>query len=695
MDARVRRRGDVCEAMRVRKDASLRGRRDASRRCRGKRSAGMRLFASGDASLVWLDGLTKRHDGERALFQDVTCTVARGDKVAVIGANGSGKTTLLKLVANEDAPDQGKVQWRRGLRVGYLSQEPMLAAEHTVLDAVVKADTPVGQAVRQYEDALVWSAKQAPGSMKALEQAMTKMDSLDGWELYAEAKRVLDGLGCQELDQRVGELSGGMRRRVALAAALLAQPDLLVLDEPTNHMDLETVRWLEQKLGTPNLSVMLVTHDRYFMEATCNRILELEGGTAYMHNFGGKGSYERFLDARKERRKQIEADAARAKNKLRKETEWMRRMPKARQTKSRARIDRYYKLSERASRRASKDLSIQLDRAMTRQGTKVVLMENACLEIGGKQVLDNFTYEFGKGERWGVVGPNGVGKSTFLNAIAGEMALDAGTRDVGDTITVGYYKQDPPEVPEGLKLLDYVKEFAEASTKLSPEGNLARPDFMLERLGFPRKRHMQLCGSLSGGERRRLHLATVLLKQPNFLILDEPTNDLDLHTIEALEEYLENFEGTLLVVSHDRRFLDNVVDRLFVLEGGEEVYVYDGMLSEYLEDQEQQKKADQAQQKQAKTSQEPAKPAESNVAPLSTLKKLSFGEEKELKRLEEEMESLNLEKAKLEAALAEHSSGTQDVGTITELSNDLSRLLTVLDQKTDRWLELAERAELS
>eukprot|EP00894_Picocystis_sp_ML_P002344 jgi/Pico_ML_1/52861/g3505.t3 len=334
----------------------------------------------GDAVLVWIDGVSKSHDGDRTLFEDVNCTVGRGEKMAVIGANGS---------------------------------------EHTVLDAVVKADTQVGEAVRQYEEALVKSANEAPGSMKALELAMAKMDSLNGWELYAEARRVLEGLGCRDLDQRVQELSGGMRRRVALAAALLAQPDLLVLDEPTNHMDLETVQWLEQRLGIPNLSVLLVTHDRNFMEATCNRILELEGGTAFMHNFGGKGSYERFLEARNERRKQIEADAARAKNKLRKEAEWMRRMPKARQTKSRARIDRFYKLSERASRRATKDLSIQLDGAMTRQGTKVVLMDNACLEIGGKKVLDDFTYEFGK---------------------AGEMALDAGTRDVGDTITV---EKDP------------------------------------------------------------------------------------------------------------------------------------------------------------------------------------------------------------------------------------------------------------
>lgn len=645
--------------------------------------------------LVWIDGVSKSHDGDRTLFEDVNCTVGRGEKMAVIGANGSGKTTLLRIVAGEDAPDRGKVQNRRGLRVGYLPQEPELVAEHTVLDAVVKADTQVGEAVRQYEEALVKSANEAPGSMKALELAMAKMDSLNGWELYAEARRVLEGLGCRDLDQRVQELSGGMRRRVALAAALLAQPDLLVLDEPTNHMDLETVQWLEQRLGIPNLSVLLVTHDRNFMEATCNRILELEGGTAFMHNFGGKGSYERFLEARNERRKQIEADAARAKNKLRKEAEWMRRMPKARQTKSRARIDRFYKLSERASRRATKDLSIQLDGAMTRQGTKVVLMDNAYLEIGGKKVLDDFTYEFGKGERWGVVGPNGVGKSTFLNAIAGEMALDAGTRDVGDTITVGYYKQDPPEVPEGLKLLDYVKEFAEASAKPSSDELPVRPDFMLERLGFPRKRHMQLCGSLSGGERRRLHLATVLLKQPNFLILDEPTNDLDLHTIEALEDYLENFEGTLVIVSHDRRFLDNVVDRLFVLEAGEEVYVYDGMLSEYLEDQDQRRKAVQAQQKQTRPVQGPKKPAESSTPPSDTLKKLSFGEEKELERLEEEIESLNLEKARLEAALEEHSSGNQDVGTITELSNDLSGLLTALDRKTERWLELAERVELS
>eukprot|EP00894_Picocystis_sp_ML_P002346 jgi/Pico_ML_1/52863/g3505.t2 len=576
----------------------------------------------GDAVLVWIDGVSKSHDGDRTLFEDVNCTVGRGEKMAVIGANGS---------------------------------------EHTVLDAVVKADTQVGEAVRQYEEALVKSANEAPGSMKALELAMAKMDSLNGWELYAEARRVLEGLGCRDLDQRVQELSGGMRRRVALAAALLAQPDLLVLDEPTNHMDLETVQWLEQRLGIPNLSVLLVTHDRNFMEATCNRILELEGGTAFMHNFGGKGSYERFLEARNERRKQIEADAARAKNKLRKEAEWMRRMPKARQTKSRARIDRFYKLSERASRRATKDLSIQLDGAMTRQGTKVVLMDNACLEIGGKKVLDDFTYEFGK----------------------------------GDTITVGYYKQDPPEVPEGLKLLDYVKEFAEASAKPSSDELPVRPDFMLERLGFPRKRHMQLCGSLSGGERRRLHLATVLLKQPNFLILDEPTNDLDLHTIEALEDYLENFEGTLVIVSHDRRFLDNVVDRLFVLEAGEEVYVYDGMLSEYLEDQDQRRKAVQAQQKQTRPVQGPKKPAESSTPPSDTLKKLSFGEEKELERLEEEIESLNLEKARLEAALEEHSSGNQDVGTITELSNDLSGLLTALDRKTERWLELAERVELS
>ncbi|GFR43243.1 hypothetical protein Agub_g4303 [Astrephomene gubernaculifera] len=543
--------------------------------------------------LLIADLLGKSYDGEKQLFQGLTFSVVAGDKLAVVGPNGSGKSTLLKVLAGLEDFDAGSLSRHKGARVGYLPQEPQLPTGVSVLQAVLAAEGPGGssmaRAVLAYEAALAAAQSRIT---KDLEVAIERMNTLNAWEVDAEAKRVLEAVGITDMAASVDQMSGGQRKRVALAAALLGKPDLLVLDEPTNHMDVNMIRWMERELRGGDMAVVLVTHDRYFMEGVCDRLLELDGGRAFVHNFGGAGSWAAFKEAREFRRRAQANAAADARTLFRREAEWMSRQPKARQAKSMARQQRFYELSERARDVPPPDMRVDFGAAaaggMARQGNKVVRCSRLSYSppgSSGPPLIEDFSWELQPGSRLGVVGRNGAGKTTLLDLIAGVKAPSSGVREVGETCVVGYLSQSPPPVREDMRVIDYIREISDGrKARLASSGGQQQqeggdtPEVLLEKLGFPRPRQYQRVSSLSGGERRRLHLASVLVERPNLLILDEPTNDLDLSTVEVLEEQLRAYRGCLLAVSHDRAFMDAVAPRLLVLRGTGRVRLFEGKL---------------------------------------------------------------------------------------------------------------------
>ncbi|KAF5829440.1 P-loop containing nucleoside triphosphate hydrolase protein [Dunaliella salina] len=488
--------------------------------------------------LITADEISLTHDGEKKLFEDLSFSVNAGDKLAVIGPNGSGKSSLLKLLYGLDKNDSGTLVRHKGANIGYLPQEPHLPEGATVLEAVLQSDNAVTKAVQQYQNALQASAAKGGRANKELEAAIEKMNAYNAWEVDAEAKRVLEAVGIKEelMGVSVDTLSGGQRKRVALAATLVGRPDLIIMDEPTNHMDVEMIGWMERELRRNELAVVLVTHDRYFMENVCDRMLELDRGRCFVHNFGGPGSYEQFKQARAFRRMAQANAATDAKTLEKREKEWVRKQPQGRQAKSQARVRRYYELVDRSRDTPEADTKVDFAAAgMVRQGNKVVNMENVGLELDGKQIIKNFTYTFIPGERMGIVGPNGAGKSTLLNLIADKLQPTTGKREIGETAVIGYFTQYTPPVPDDMRVISYIREIADTrnARKAGLEEEVQSPEVLLEKLGFPRSRQYQRVGDLSGGERRRLHLASVLIARPNVLILDEPTNDLDLSTVEV------------------------------------------------------------------------------------------------------------------------------------------------------------------
>jgi len=692
--------------------------------------------------LLIADRVGKTHDGDKKLFENLSVTLVAGDKLAVVGPNGAGKSTLLNVVAGALDPDSGKISRNKGARIGYLPQGDLLMAEDavdhklddmTVLEAVLASDSDMAKAVQEYQRAL---AAAAGGVTPELGVALEKMNNLNAWEVDAEARRMLEAVGLKDANAKVGNLSGGQRRRLALASALLGSPDLLVLDEPTNHMDVEMISWMEKELlNRSDMAVVLVSHDRAFMEATCEKLLELDFGSGYMHRFGGDGSYEKFQQAREARRHAQMNAVADAKTIYRKEVEWMARQPKARSTKSRARVNAFYELTERTKALPQADVRPDFGNVgMVRQGTKTVVLKGITYSTPtGNKLLDNFTYEFSRGERIGVAGKNGVGKSTLLDLIAGLREADAGVREVGETAVIGYFTQYPPEVDEDLRLIDYIRDVADtrkARAAGAAGDPLLPPEILLEKLGFPRKKQMQKVSSLSGGERRRLHLAAVLAGAPNILILDEPTNDLDLATIEVMEELLANYTGLLLVVSHDRRFMDGMVDRLLVLPGDGKAQVFDGPYSEYitlLEEQEQQQRQQQEQQQQQQQAGRKRQPtgsqngngssassngsssskassngklsgngkassSSSSPPKQSQKRKLGYFEEQEYKNLEKDIETLGAQRDSLNDKLVALASSGADLANIEATSTELAALSDKIDAFEARWLELAEIA---
>ncbi len=617
-----------------------------------------------------IEGLSKRF-GDLELFSGISFTVEERKRIGLIARNGKGKSTLLKIVAGDEPADEGKITLRNGLRVGYLEQEPDFDGNLTVIEACLQRNSEKAQLIARYEQAM------QAGDTAALQPLMEEMDRLDAWDYEHRAKQVLDKLKITRFNQPVGELSGGQKKRIALAAVLIEQPDLMILDEPTNHLDMAMVEWLEEYLSRLSGSLLMVTHDRYFLDNVCNEIIEIDDNTIYRY----KGNYSYFLQRREERLQNKAAETARARNLLRKELDWMRRQPQARAHKAKYRIDAFYKLEEKAAAMRD-DSKVSLEVKAQYIGNKIFVMKALSKAFPGKVITKDFYYTFARYEKLGIVGNNGTGKSTFIKMLLGKVPQDSGTIEVGETVKWGYYSQDGLAFNEQMKVIDVVKNIAE----VIPVGNkmYTASQFLQHFLFAPEKQYSYVY-KLSGGEKRRLYLCTVLMSNPNFLVLDEPTNDLDIETLQVLEEYLSEFKGCVIVVSHDRYFMDKVVDHIFVFNGEGDIKDFPGNYTEYRDwrDEERATAAKEAAAQAAKTT--PAKQSHRT----EEKRKLTFKEKREYEALETEIFQLEEEKAAIEEAM---SSGTLSTADLLEKSARIQQVLELIDEKTMRWLELSEYA---
>lgn len=625
-------------------------------------------------SYLQVDGLTKSF-GDLVLFDNISFGIAEGERIGLIAPNGTGKTTLLNILAGKEDYDSGSVVYRRDLKVGYLSQDPQFPAGLTVLEACFHSESETVQLIAEYEKAM------ATGDHSNLEDILHRMDHLKAWDYEQKAKQILSELKIRNFDQKVEQLSGGQLKRVALANVLISEPELFILDEPTNHLDLEMTEWLEGYLNRSRLSLLMVTHDRYFLDRVCNEIIEMDRRQLYTY----KGNYTYYLEKREERMMAQNAEIDRANNLLRKELEWMRRQPQARATKAKSRIDAFYKLEEKAKQqRAAGD--VKLDVKASYIGSKIFEIEHLCKSFGDLKIVEDFNYVFARYEKMGIVGNNGTGKSTFIKMLMGQIAPDSGKIDIGETVKFGYYSQDGLKFDEQMKVIDVVREVAEV-IDLGNGNKLTASQFLQHFLFAPETQYNYVY-KLSGGERRRLYLCTVLMQNPNFLVLDEPTNDLDIVTLNVLEEYLASFRGCVIVVSHDRYFMDKVVDHLMVFQGNAQLKDFPGNYSDYREWKEM-KEAEEKQQLAEKAKKED-KPVAAKPARLAEDKKrLSFKEKREFEQLEIELEQLEAEKAKLEV---EMSTGTLTTEVLLTKSARISEVIELIDEKTMRWLELSELA---
>ncbi len=613
----------------------------------------------------------KKSFGDLLLFENINLSVDKGQRVALIAKNGAGKSTLLKIIGGKDTADSGNIIYRNELTVGYLEQVPPLNDDNTVLNEVMEAGDDVRQAIEEYERAC------ETANAELMDKATHAMDTLKAWDYEARVKQVLSKLKIDKLDQKVGTLSGGQKKRLALAAIIIRNPDIILLDEPTNHLDLDMIEWLEQYLNNSSSTIIMVTHDRYFLDRICNVIYELDNMQMYRY----KGNYSYYLEKRQERIAVENAEIEKARNLYKKELDWINRTPSARTTKAKYRIDAFEDTKQKAHKRINSD-QVKIDVASSRLGKKIIEIYNIYKKFDKTIILEDFTYNFKRGEKVGIVGGNGTGKSTFLNLLTGEIPVDKGNIDIGSTIRFGYYTQDGIQFDETKKVIEVIKEIAEDISV--GEGKQLSPTQFLNYFLFPPKMHYSFVSKLSGGEKRRLYLMTVLMQNPNFLILDEPTNDLDIMTLNVLEDYLQAFDGCVLIVSHDRYFMDKVVDHLFVFSGNGKVKDFPGDYTQYREWTDKQEK-DIVNSEKAKIVEEKTKKA---VEPdTKEKKKLSYKEQQEFDRLEADLELLNTEKTEIEEIL---SSGSTDSELITEKSIRLNEINEILDQKEMRWLELSE-----
>lgn len=614
-----------------------------------------------------VEELTKSF-GDLVLFDRISFGIAQGQRVGLIAKNGTGKTTLLNILAGREGYDAGRITYRRDLRVGYLEQSPRYPEHLTVLEACFYHGNSVVDLIREYEQCMETEGN--PG----LQDLLERMEHAKAWDYERRAKQILSQLKIRDFDQPVGQLSGGQLKRVALANVLITAPDLLILDEPTNHLDLDMTEWLEGYLGRGNLSLLMVTHDRYFLDRVCSEILELDRQGVYAY----KGNYAYYLQKRQERIEATNAEIARANNLYRTELEWMRRMPQARGHKARYREEAFYELEKVAKQRLY-DNSVKLDVKAAYIGSKIFEADHLCKRFGDLTILDNFSYVFSRYEKMGIVGDNGTGKSTFLKLLLGLEQPDSGKLDIGETVRFGYYSQEGLQFDEQMKVIDVVADIAEV-IELGDGRRLTASQFLQHFLFSPETQHSYVY-KLSGGERRRLYLCTVLMRNPNFLVLDEPTNDLDIVTLQVLEEYLQAFKGCVIVVSHDRYFMDKVVDHLLVFRGQGDIRDFPGNYSDY-RDWKQVKEEHDRQEVKVREEKKPAVRVRTNDR-----RRLTFKERREMEQLEQDIAALEAEKKQIEEALC---SGTLSVDELTEKSKRLPLLDDELDEKSMRWLELNE-----
>lgn len=615
-------------------------------------------------SVLQVENLAKSF-GDRVLFSGVSFGVSEGEKIGIIAKNGAGKTTLMNILTGHEPYDTGKITYRNDLRIGYLEQLPQFSAESSVIDACLDSDDDTSKVLREYEDAVA-----AGGN---IDELIRRMDATGAWDYEDRFKQILSQLGIFDFLQPMGQLSGGQQKRVAIARVLISNPNMIFLDEPTNHLDIATVEWLEDYLSRSRTTLLMVTHDRYFLDNVCNKIIEIDVDGVYSYN----GNYDYYLEKRAERLEQQHSEVVKANNLLRKELDWMRRQPQARATKAQYRIDAFYELKKKASE-VRHDNNVVLNMKSGYIGNKIFEAHDVCKRFDDKIILDGFEYTFARFDKLGIVGDNGVGKSTFVKMLQGYIAPDSGCFDVGETVKFGYYGQEGIEFDDSKKVIDVVREIAEV-IHFDERTSYTASQFLNMFLFSPADQQKYVY-KLSGGEKRRLYLATVLMRKPNFLILDEPTNDLDIVTLEVLEDYLEKFKGCVIIISHDRFFMDRCIEHLFVFEGNGVIKDFPGNYSEY---REWKKNIDKELAAQARLSeQKPNKPVRER-----NTNKLTFKERKELESLTTELEELETEKKHLEKVF----SGEAECSDFDSASKRFNEVQSLLDEKEMRWLKLSEK----
>lgn len=611
--------------------------------------------------------------GDLVLFEDLSFSIERGEKVGLIARNGNGKTTLMNILTGIDSPDSGEVIYQNGIRRAYLPQLPQVLPGSTVLETCFGHNDEMTSLIARWEEA------SARGDGKRMEELLPEMDALDAWEYEQCAREILTRLHLDDLHRTTDNLSGGELKRIALAGTLIGNPELLFLDEPTNHLDLDVIEWLEGYLSHQQIGLLLVTHDRYFLDRVCNRILELDNKQLYAY----KGNYEYYLNKREERLKATERETSRAANLLRREAEWMHRRPQARGTKAKSRIDAFYELKEKAQPR-HRDETLHLSEQGRYIGNKIFEAHKVCKAFGDRTILSDFDYIFSRYDKVGIVGPNGVGKTTFLRLLLGEEEPDSGYFDVGETVRFGYYSQKGMQFDENKRVIEAVQDIAEV-IRNEKDGTTLSASALLTQFLFPPEKQYTPIHKLSGGEQRRLYLCTVLMKNPNFLILDEPTNDLDILTLNVLENYLSEFKGCVLVVSHDRFFMDKVVNHLFTFEGNGIVKDFPGNYTQYREYKQQEEAERQTVESSPSTRKAESEKPRTDAAERP--RKLTFKEKQELERLEAELPKLEKEKAELESRM---SSGTMATDELLTAGDRIAALIEEIDSKGMLWLELSD-----
>jgi len=603
--------------------------------------------------------------GEVTLFKGITFSIHKGQKIAFVAKNGTGKTSILKIISGEDSSDSGNITYRKNIAVSFLSQDPKFDDSLTIEQSVFNSENPILKVIANYEKAILKSEDE-----ENYQKAFEDMELFQAWEFETQYKQILFKLKLDKINQKVGELSGGQKKRLSLANALINKPDLLVLDEPTNHLDLEMIEWLESYFAKENITLFMVTHDRYFLERVCNEILELDQGE--LHSY--KGNYSYYLEKRKDRVERQAIEHGKVKQLFKKELSWMRKQPKARTTKSKSRIDDFKEIKQRAQQRRVEH-EVQLELNMERLGTKIIELVKVSKSYEEKVILDQFNYMFQRGERVGIIGKNGTGKSTFLDILTGKTGPESGKIIIGDTVKFGYYTQNGIKVKEDQKVIDVVRDFGDFIPL--KKGKQISAQQLLERFLFSRQKQYDFVEKLSGGERKRLYLCTILIQNPNFLILDEPTNDLDIVTLNVLESFLLDFPGCVIVVSHDRYFMDKVVDHLLVFKGNGDVEDFPGNYSDYrsYEDSKPVFKKE---------------PKKDKIWKGSSKNKLSYNEEKELKNIETKIKSLVHKKKELEKEFV-NDSLSQD--KILLMSKKLEKVINEINTREERWFELSSKLE--